>query len=137
MAPADSRLTVLYDGDCAFCSWTVRQIDRIDRGTHFRLVPLEEAATDRHGQLNAVAAAYPLPEAVHVVAHDGSVHAGGDALIEIFRRLPGGTLVSLWSRLPGARSLAGAVYAAVARNRETLGRAVRATGASCEVVRRA
>ena len=133
---ADARLTVLYDADCAFCTWTIRQIHQIDRGARLRLVPLQEAAVDRESLLARVAAAYPLPAAVHVVSADGSVHAGGDALIEIFGRLPGGSLVRVWSRVPGARALASAAYRVVAGNRDALGRAIRATGASCDVPRR-
>jgi predicted DCC family thiol-disulfide oxidoreductase YuxK len=133
---ADARLTVLYDADCAFCTWTVRQLARIDRAARLRLLPLQEAS-ERGSTFATVAATYPLPEVIHVVGPDGSVYAGGDALIEVFGRLPGGGVVRAWSRLPGARALAGAGYRVVARNREALGRAIRATGASCDVPRRA
>jgi predicted DCC family thiol-disulfide oxidoreductase YuxK len=134
MPERGDRLVVLFDRDCRFCGWVARQLSRIDRDGRLVLMPLQDAGSDpSRPQLVAIARACPLDEALHVVAADGAISRGGDALIEIFRRLPGGALVALWSRLPGARSLADFAYRTAARNRAALGRLLLRTGANCEL----
>jgi predicted DCC family thiol-disulfide oxidoreductase YuxK len=132
MPERDDRLVVLFDRDCDFCGWVARQLHRIDRAQALVLMPLQDAASDSaRPDLAAVAQSFPLERELHVVLDDGAVSSGGDALIEIFRRLPGGALVAFWSRLPGARGLAGIVYGVAARNRAALGRLLVAAGAEC------
>jgi predicted DCC family thiol-disulfide oxidoreductase YuxK len=125
------RLVVLFDEDCAFCRWTAGQLARLDRRRRLLLMPLQDApgAPD----LARIAATHALQKSLHVVSPNGSVRTGGDALIEIFRLLPGGRLVALWAALPGSRAVADVVYGAAARNRAALARLVQAAGGSCEL----
>jgi predicted DCC family thiol-disulfide oxidoreductase YuxK len=127
-------LVVLYDRDCGFCAWTAAWLRRADRGGRLRLVPLQDA-TDVP-RLAAIARTFDLRCALHAVDERGVVHAGGDAMLEVLERLPGGPLIAAWRRLPGAAWLAGRTYALAADRREDLGRLVGATrGTACEVSR--
>ncbi|CAN5762132.1 hypothetical protein BH24CHL8_BH24CHL8_08980 [soil metagenome] len=136
-APAEqpAELTVLFDRDCGFCNWTVRQLRGLDRNRRLRYVSLQSAASlpDRP-ELAMVAATYPLAEAIHVVRRDGTVQARGRAVLAILDVLPGAWLLRPWTRLPGVARLADALYDPVARNRLALGRLVaRDDPAVCDV----
>ena len=115
-------LAVLYDRDCGFCGWTVTHLRRLDRRRRLEFVPLQEAGDriDRPALADA-ARLHRLEESIHVVASDGSVFCGGQAVLAIFDVLPGGRIVRRWSRLPGAEALVEAGYRLVARNRGRLG----------------
>jgi predicted DCC family thiol-disulfide oxidoreductase YuxK len=128
-------LTVLYDRDCAFCAWTVRQLQSMDRHRRLESIPLQEADSlpDRP-DLARVAAEHPLLDEIHVILPDGSVRAGGRAMAAVLEALPGGWLLRPWLALPGAGALLDLVYRAVADNRHRLAPLVRAaagTGDAC------
>ncbi len=121
------RLTVLFDRDCAFCVWTARQLRALDRQHHLEFVALQDAATRRdRPELVAAAGRYPLEAQLHVVAPDGHVAAGGEALLAILDRLPGGPRFRSWARLPTTRWLAALAYDLAAANRARLAGLVRA-----------
>lgn len=137
-APAEqpAELTVLFDRDCGFCNWTVRQLRSLDRNRRLRYVSLQSAASlpDRP-DLAMVAAMYPLAEAIHVVRRDGTVQARGRAVLAILDELPGAWLLRPWARLPGVARLADALYDPLAGHRHALGRLVaRSDPAACDVV---
>lgn len=118
-------LTVLFDRDCGFCNWTVRQLRGLDRDRRLRYVALQSASSipDRP-DLATVAATYPLADSIHVVRQDGTVEARGRALLAILDALPGAWLVRPWTRLPGVARLADAIYDPLATHRHALGRLV-------------
>jgi predicted DCC family thiol-disulfide oxidoreductase YuxK len=127
-------LVVLYDRDCGFCAWTAAWLRRADRDGRLRFVPLQEAP--HIPGLAAIATTFDLRCALHTVDERGVVHAGGDAMLEILERLPGGRLIGAWRRLPGAAWLADRTYALAADRRDDLGRLVGAApGTACEVPR--
>ena len=127
-------MNVLYDRDCGFCAWTADWLRRADRDRRLRLVALQEAP--HVPELAQIAEAYDLRCALHTVDDVGVVHAGGDAMLEILERLPGGRLIRAWRRLPGAAWLAGQAYALAAGHRDDLGRLVGAApGSACEAPR--
>lgn len=134
-SPSGSELTVLYDGDCAFCSWTVRQLRMMDRHGRLRFLPLQLVADPRRGgRLATLTKGLPLQARLHVVDAADRVASGGRAMLEILDRLPGGWLFDGWSRLPGVGWLAERAYEAAARNRALLARLVRAEeGWSCRL----
>lgn len=114
-------LTVLYDRDCAFCAWTVRQLRGMDRHRRLRFVPLQEAGSvPGRPDLARVATERRLLEEIHVVAADGSVQTGGRAMAAVLLALPGGWLLRPWLALPGAGALLDGVYRIVADNRHRL-----------------
>lgn len=131
--PAD--LTVLFDRDCGFCNWTVRQLRGLDRHRRLSYVPLQSAhSLPARPDLAAVAATYPLAQAIHVVRRDGTVHSRGRAMLAILDALPGARLVRPWTRLPGVARLADALYDPLAAHRGALGRLVAGRDlAACDV----
>jgi predicted DCC family thiol-disulfide oxidoreductase YuxK len=132
--PALAPFTVLYDRDCGFCTWSADWIRRADRKGRLRVVALQDAPDD--ADLAAAVAGHDLRCALHAVDEAGVVHRGGDAVLSIQERLPGGALITAWRRLPGAAALAERAYAVAARNRDRLGGLVGAGGGTaCEVPR--
>lgn len=117
---------MLYDGECGFCGWTVRQLRLLDLRGRFEFIPLQAAAlrTDRP-ELALLAAERPLAEMLHVVLPDGRVEAGGRAFMEILLALPGGSLFRPWPLIPGLQAVIDAGYRWAAAHRPLLSRALR------------
>lgn len=92
--------TVLYDGDCGFCKWSLALLLRLDREGRLRPLPLQApAAEPLLGDLE--------PEqrlaSFHLVAPNGERRSGGAALPELLRQLRGCSLpAALFARFPGA-----------------------------------
>lgn len=121
-----ARLTVLFDRDCAFCRWTVRQISFLDRGKKIEFVPLQDASqVPGRPDLAALAVTRPLEQELHVLLPDGQVRSGGRAMIEVLSVLPGGALFRLWPRVPGLSAAIDLGYRWVAGHRGPLSRALR------------
>ena len=130
----ETPFTVLYDRDCGFCTWAADWIRRFDREGRLSVVALQDAPADP--DLAPIAAEHDLRCALHAVDEDGFVHRGGDAILSIQERLPGGALITAWRTLPFSADLAEWAYAIAARNRAALGRIVGAKADSaCEVPR--
>lgn len=134
--PQVERLTVLYDADCAFCTWTVGQLRSLDRAGRLEMLPLQHVADhpDRP-EIADAAARRDLRRSIHVVRDDGGVREGGGAMLEILDALPGGWLLRPWAALPGVERVVDTAYRALARRRSSLGRLLaRRTGApACDV----
>jgi predicted DCC family thiol-disulfide oxidoreductase YuxK len=130
------RLAVLYDGDCAVCSWAaghLRRWDRHDRLDVIRLQDVDRIATPEVVQLVRGRA---LETALHVVdPATGLVASGGASVVEIARRLPGGHVAELARWAPPARWAIDLGYRIVARNRHRIGRWLRLEGPVCDVPR--
>lgn len=109
---------LVYDGDCAFCSssvrWAQRRVRRLARAVphqHFDDDALRVLGLDRQA----------CTTAVQYVGADGRVHGAERAVAEVLRDAGGvwrvfGTVLAL----PLVRSVAGVVYRWVARNRHRL-----------------
>jgi len=121
---------VLYDEDCGFCRWSAAQLRALDRRRRLELVPLQHAAAHpARPELAALAGARDLRAQIHVLRHDGSVRAGGGAMLEILDALPGGWLLRPWQLLPGVEAIVDAGYRWVAARRDTFGRLLAGSGA--------
>jgi predicted DCC family thiol-disulfide oxidoreductase YuxK len=118
----DGLFTVLYDRDCAFCTWVADGIRGADREGRINLVPLQDAPADPY--LAPIAATHDLLCELHAVDEEGRVHKGGDAVLSIQERLPGGAIITAWRTLPFAEDLAELAYGIAARNRDVLARLV-------------
>jgi predicted DCC family thiol-disulfide oxidoreductase YuxK len=118
----DGLFTVLYDRDCAFCTWVADWIRRADREGRINLVPLQDAPDDP--RLAPIARDNDLTCELHAVDEDGNVHKGGDAVLSIQERLPGGNWITAWRSLPFAADLADWAYQMAARHRDILARMV-------------
>ena len=117
-ADAGTRLVVLFDADCGFCSWSATALDRLDRGRALRLIPLQRAAL----QLDDAPPEEVLLETMHVRNRDGRWERGGAALIRIAEVVPLLRPLAVAARLPLVRWAFEAWYRVVARNRHRLGR---------------
>ncbi|MFM2105288.1 MAG: DCC1-like thiol-disulfide oxidoreductase [Chloroflexota bacterium] len=118
-------LVVLYDGECSFCRWAVAHLRRWDAGPRgrraFELLPLAEAPGSAHDHVRAAAGTHDLAEALTVVdPRSGEVARGGDAILAIAVRLPGGGAVRPWLGVTPFRRAVRLLYAAVAANRDLL-----------------
>ena len=117
-----SAPVVLYDADCGFCTWVVDRIaGRVEPGA-IEIVALQSRRADDllGGRVDERA----KWESWHFVEPDGSLYSGADAIPRVLRHVRGGRLAGrAASRLPRT---AGVLYRAVARNRDRLGRIVRA-----------
>jgi predicted DCC family thiol-disulfide oxidoreductase YuxK len=124
--PPAARLTVLFDLKCSFCRWTVRQLRPLDRHQRLDFISLQRARKGRNRpDLREVARHYPLRREIHVVRPDGSVRAGGDAMLEILDVLPGGWLLRPWTAIPGVGVAVRAVYRLIADHRALLAKLMR------------
>lgn len=117
---------IFYDDACAFCTWQMRRLHRLDWRGRFRFVP-RSAAEAREAGLSPAA----LETAIHCVTADGRVLRGAECLRFVGCRLPllAPLAALLW--LPGALPLAERVYAGISRRRYRWGRGAGAT-AVCE-----
>jgi predicted DCC family thiol-disulfide oxidoreductase YuxK len=135
LRPRVERLTVLYDEDCGFCLWTVRQLRTLDRERRLEMMPLGHATHHpRRPDVALVAAGHDLRRSIHVLRDDGEVRQGGRAMLEILDVLPGGWLLRPWTLLPGVAPAVDAAYRLIAARRALLSRVVaRASAAPCDL----
>jgi predicted DCC family thiol-disulfide oxidoreductase YuxK len=109
--------TVLFDGDCGFCRWSLALILCWDRRRLLRPVALQDADADR--------LLTGMPEAKrmaswHLVGPDGMVLSAGSAAGPLVRLLPGGgPLAALFERFPRVTE---AGYRWIAEHRSVPGR---------------
>ncbi|MEQ1701337.1 MAG: DUF393 domain-containing protein [Ilumatobacteraceae bacterium] len=113
---SDVELPLLvFDGDCAFCSSSVRAgqrwIKRMPTAQPYQFIELEPLGLTAE-RCNA---------AVQYVAADRRVYSAHDAVIMLLRASGRGWwLLGSLMRLPGIHWLSGVVYRWVARNRHRL-----------------
>lgn len=111
------RATVLYDDDCGFCKRLLSKLLAWDRGRRLRPVALQEPEADL--LLEDMPQGRRM-ESWHLVAPDGTVRSGGEALAPLLRMLPGGgPAAAVVARIPG---LTDRSYRWVAANRSALSR---------------
>ncbi|MCY9786687.1 DUF393 domain-containing protein [Nocardiopsis sp. EMB25] len=108
------RPLLVYDGDCGFCTRSVEAT-----------LGLPARFTARPWQVTDLVALGTTPERaareVLWVAESGEIHGGADAFAELLRRCWGPWRgVGVVMALPGARSLARAVYRWIAAHRYRL-----------------
>jgi predicted DCC family thiol-disulfide oxidoreductase YuxK len=123
--------TVLYDGDCGFCRWSLDKLLIWDRRRRLRPVEIQsdegQELLDRAG----VPAAARL-ESWHLALPSGAVRSAGAGAAPLAEMLPGGRpLAALFRRFPEPTERS---YRWVAANRDRLARLLR-IDASCEVRR--
>ena len=109
---------LVYDGQCPFCVSCVAVVRRWVGAQRIRPVPLQ----DERAWGGTPGLARPaLERAMHLVAPDGRVFVGAEALAPLLRLLPRGGVWAAPLSLPGANRLAGVVYRWVARRRHRRG----------------
>jgi predicted DCC family thiol-disulfide oxidoreductase YuxK len=128
------RPTLVYDGECAFCRWSLAQLLRRDGDERLRIVALQspEAAELLPHLTPAQRAA-----AAHLVSADGRVYSGAAVAAPLVQLLGGGARIAAVLRVLAAPSAWG--YRLIAANRGLLSRALPADAkrrASAFVARR-
>jgi predicted DCC family thiol-disulfide oxidoreductase YuxK len=109
------RPILIYDGDCAFCSSTIRLLQRFMR-THPPMEPFQFTEVSNYGLTKQECATE-----IKFVDLEGDIHGGEAAFKKLFFeaggvwRLFGGLLA-----LPMVRQASGVVYRWVAKNRHSL-----------------
>jgi predicted DCC family thiol-disulfide oxidoreductase YuxK len=105
---------LFFDGDCAFCSESVRRVFALDKRGRVSFAPLQGAlARDLAFSHHAAKTSGTM---VLLRERDGKVFTHSDAVIELAKALGGGWRVLAVARLI-PKPLRDAVYRWVARNR--------------------
>ena len=112
----DPELTVFYDGACPVCAFEIAKLRQRDgRGClHAVDISAPGFAADGHGFRQSA-----LEASIHVVARDGEVLRGAEALRRVYRAVGLGWLVAptAW---PGLRALSDLAYRAFATRRRSI-----------------
>jgi predicted DCC family thiol-disulfide oxidoreductase YuxK len=109
--------TLIYDGDCAFCTRWARRLRRWDARGRLNLVQSGDSAA--LAKLPTIERA-ALEGAMHLVGPDGTINAGAAAIPGILALLPFGRPFASLFALPLVRRIADGAYRWVARNRHRL-----------------
>jgi predicted DCC family thiol-disulfide oxidoreductase YuxK len=114
---------LVYDGDCAFCSSSLRFGERLLGTDGWASIPFQFADMDAVAAFTAGAATRARAEReVLWITPTGRVDGGADAVAKVLlrtRRVPW-VLLGAIALLPGMRTLMSAVYRLIAANRDRL-----------------
>jgi predicted DCC family thiol-disulfide oxidoreductase YuxK len=117
--PAQLRPTIVYDGDCGFCRWSLGWVLRWDRRRRLRPLALD---AEEAGRLLAEIEPASRMTSWHLVDADGRVWSAAAAAPELLRLLPGGRrAAALLAKFPRLTERA---YRWVADHRSALGRRI-------------
>lgn len=109
------RATLLYDGDCGFCRWSIARVLRRDAQQSLRPLVIQSPEGER------LLASVPVDERLeswHLVSADGRLFSGGAVFAPLSELLGHPGRARLLARVPGWTSRA---YVLVAGRRRTLG----------------
>jgi predicted DCC family thiol-disulfide oxidoreductase YuxK len=110
-------VTVLYDGDCRFCTRGARQVERLWGRRNVSLKNFQEpGALDPYPTVSRDAAM----EKMHIVTASGRVFAGAEAFARIAATVPVVGWLAWLYYVPGLRQLVDLTYATIARHRYRL-----------------
>jgi len=117
----ESRSThiVLYDGECALCTFQMRLITSLDWFNTVTLLPVSDPRT---AILAPTLSREALLEAIHCLARDGRIHRGAHCFRFIGMRMPLLVPLALVLWLPGVIWVAERVYQWISRHRYLLSR---------------
>ena len=103
MRDPQTQSIVIYDGECAFCRRQISRIRRKDTHGKFAFVPRQTPGIeDRFPQL----AQSDFNTGMRLVATDGRIFIGADAVYHIVQELPFWRRVAWLYRVPGIHTLA-------------------------------
>ncbi len=110
---------VIYDGNCNLCTTLVQLLERLDQGTQFQYMPMQDqqalsqfGITPEDCEQGMIVINAAVPE---------QRWQGSDAAEEIGRLLPlGNVFVSAYRALPGAKWAGDRTYAQIRDNRYAL-----------------
>ncbi len=114
--------TLIYDGECGFCSRSAEKVRKRDTDHRIEYVPYQSI---RDGEYTAADRAR-FQTAVHFLDEDGVISWGGYVLPHVMRYLPRWRRWAWVFRLNGVLWFAARIYQRTARNRHR-------PGAACKV----
>ncbi|HWL94249.1 MAG TPA: DUF393 domain-containing protein [Phycisphaerae bacterium] len=104
---------IVYDADCGFCSGLARRFGSVFRRRGFEFIGLRswlDSLSDKERQRETI-------DEMRVVARDGRIFRGADAVLYLLRQVPLTWLFGQLGRLPGVHDLLRRAYASIARRR--------------------
>jgi predicted DCC family thiol-disulfide oxidoreductase YuxK len=107
---------VFYDGDCPLCIGAAARFAPMLRHHHFDLAPLPAVWVRQRAGLEPEE---PLAE-MKLLAADGWIYGGADALVQIARRIWWAWPLFALAQIPGTMILFRAIYRRVAANRNCM-----------------
>lgn len=123
-------MTVLFDGDCRFCTRSARALQRLFGRTRVAAENFQDPLTlARYPAVTREAAMTKM----HVVLADGRVFAGAEAFARVVASVPFVGWLAFLYYVPGSRQLAELAYRLVARNRYRLFGKAEACEGSCHL----
>jgi predicted DCC family thiol-disulfide oxidoreductase YuxK len=111
-----ARGWVLYDGECSRCTGAARRFQNLLHLHGFELATLQSPWVCRRLGTNAEE---PFAE-MKLLAVDGRVYGGADALVQIARKIWWAWPVFAFAQIPGAMVLLRVIYRRIAANRHCL-----------------
>lgn len=123
---APSRHVVLYDDECAMCTFQMRVLTWLDWRNALQLLPLSDPSA---AVLAPQLSRYDLQEAIHCIARNGRIYRGARCIRFVGMRLPLLIPVALFLWIPGVIQIAEIFYQWVSRNRLLLSRVFGCKGA--------
>lgn len=120
---------VVYDGECRFCLWSVRRIQKLDRRDQFVYLPRQAPGLEeKYPQL----ADSDFNTGMRLIKGAKQIYVGADAVYQIYRMLPPFHLLAWLYRVPVLHSIFRAGYALIAKYRHMLG-AVPCDTSACDL----
>ncbi len=114
MRQLPDRITIIFDGSCNFCTWSIELVDRLDRHGRVHAVPFQAPGVlAEHSLTQAEAEA-----AVWAFNPAGDRYRGAAAINLALSVALGFRLPLALYQVPGLRQLQDAAYAAISRNRQ-------------------
>ncbi|MEN8144260.1 MAG: DUF393 domain-containing protein [Gemmatimonadota bacterium] len=111
------QITIVYDGECAFCRRSIDAIRSRDRWEQFEYVPRNTPGLDeRFRQL----ALEDFSSGIRVIEENGCVHVGADGVHQIAARLPYFRRWTWLYSVPLVRGVTRRIYGWIAANRMKL-----------------
>jgi predicted DCC family thiol-disulfide oxidoreductase YuxK len=109
---------VLYDGDCALCTWLSKVLRGLDVFGNLELINFRDrtALVGIPAGLTKLA----LDQRLHALDAGGQLRSGWAACMRIARRVPALTPLGLLGEAPGARRLGDRLYDLLANHRKNL-----------------
>jgi predicted DCC family thiol-disulfide oxidoreductase YuxK len=131
LVAAPAPMTVLFDGNCPFCSRSAHAIQQTFGKERIALCDFQQAgALDAYPAVTRDAAVAKM----HVVMPDGRVYAGAEAFARIAISVPLAGWPAWLYYVPGVKQIADATYALVAKYRYRLfGRKATCDTGTCRV----
>jgi predicted DCC family thiol-disulfide oxidoreductase YuxK len=130
-APGGSKIVVLYDGLCRFCTGSAKKLQRLGGKSRLETVSFqEEGVLERFPGIGYDA----LMKRMHVVMPDGRVFAGAEAVTRVLAALPVVGPLAFGYYVPGIRQLAELTYDTIAKNRYRIaGKSGACEGGTCHL----